>query len=158
MKRFCALRAMICGANYSATIASVGQEPSQAPQSTQAGPSITQTAPSFLIASTGHVPTQTSQPTHLLSSILCAIFYSLYFCVAEQTIAVMLSKRRRIVQRAAVAKVKFSRPPRSSNNATKARVLNGAKALAFLRIRVRFKHKWHKDHSCDVGAGVIEMC
>jgi len=59
---------------YSAEIASVGHEETHAPQSTQAGPSITQTLPETLIASTGHEEMQASQPTHLDSSILCAIF------------------------------------------------------------------------------------
>ena len=57
---------------YSATIAPVGQAPSQAPQSMQAPASTTATPSSTFTAPTGQAPSQAPQPMHA-SVTLCAI-------------------------------------------------------------------------------------
>jgi hypothetical protein len=59
--------------NYSIAIASTGQQPTQAPQSTQSL-EITALPSAIFIASTGHSPTHDSQPVHFSTSTIAAIF------------------------------------------------------------------------------------
>ena len=63
----------LCVTAYSWVIASAGQAPTQAPQSTHSS-AFTTALPSFMeIALTGQVPTQASQATHFSESTFAAI-------------------------------------------------------------------------------------